>query len=100
MDGVPGAVELPVDAGDALLLVESCVHGSCVRTLPGCRKTILLRYGPDPNTGWKAPAEVLARLSSESRALISSEPAEPVEPQRDKEGKVLLDHHGRARPKL
>ena len=100
MDGVPGAVELAVEAGDALLLVESCVHGSCVRTLPGCRKTLLLRYGPNPDAGWKAPAEVLARLSTEARALISPEPAEPEEPQRDDKGKVVLDHHGKARPKL
>jgi hypothetical protein len=97
MDAVPGAVELAVEAGDALLLVESCVHGSFVRTLPGCRKTILLRYGPDPDSGWKAPPEVLASLSQEARALISPEPDEPVEPELDAEGNVVLDHHGRAR---
>ena len=77
MDGVPGSVELTVEAGDALLLVESCVHGSFVRTLPGCRKTILMRYGPnnDQGTGgWKAPTKVFDRLSPAQHALINPEP--------------------------
>ena len=43
MDGVPGAVELPVAAGDALILCEGCVHGSGIRTLPGCRRFIVIR---------------------------------------------------------
>ena len=99
MDGVPGAVELPVAAGDALILCEGCVHGSGIRTLPGCRRFIVIRYGPDPESGWKAPAEVLARLTPAQRALISAEPEKPPEPEVDEEGKVVLDHHGRPRPK-
>ena len=95
MDAVPGAVELTVEAGDALLLVESCVHGSGIRTLPGCRKTILLRYGPDPKSGWKAKPEVFDRLSPAARALIYPEPEEPPEPELDAEGKVKLNHHVR-----
>jgi hypothetical protein len=32
MDGVPGAIELPTEAGDALILSELCTHGSNART--------------------------------------------------------------------
>ena len=99
MDGMPGAVELTCEAGDALLLVESCVHGSAVRTLPGCRRTLLIRYGPSAKGGWKAPPEVFARLSPEARALIDSEPELPPEPELDGEGKPVLNHHGQANAK-
>jgi hypothetical protein len=90
MDGMPGAVELAMEAGDALLLCESTTHGSTVRTLPGHRRMCLLRYGP-ANTiatahapeGWQAPPEVFARLSAEAKAVISPHPAEPEPDVRD-----------------
>ena len=78
MDGVPGAVELGVEAGDALLLAEACVHGSCMRTRPGCRRTLLIRYAPSAAGAWQAPAGMWRRLSPEARALIAP-PAEPDE---------------------
>ena len=77
MDGMPGAVELGMEAGDALVLAEACVHGSGMRTLPGCRRTMIIRYAPSAAGAWKAPAEVLQRLSGEARALVSAEPATP-----------------------
>eukprot|EP01047_Picozoa_sp_COSAG01_P052321 COSAG01_NODE_5491_length_4227_cov_18.588178_4_plen_448_part_00 len=97
MDGVPCAVELTMQAGDALLLVESCLHGSSVRTLPGCRRTVLLRYGPRDKGGWRAPDHIFERLSPQARSLIHHEPAQlPTEGELelDESGQVRLDHHG------
>jgi hypothetical protein len=62
MDGMPGAIELPMKAGDALILNELCTHGSTVRTIPGHRRMCLLRYSPKETLasahaplGWEAP---------------------------------------------
>lgn len=99
MDGVPGSVELTARAGDAVLLVESCLHGSCVRTLPGCRRTLLLRYGPREKGGWQAPYHVFQRLSPPARALIHPQPAAAVDPAElapDAGGRVRFHHHGDA----
>ena len=83
MDGMPGAVEVPCDAGDALVLCEAAVHGSLVRTLPGSRRVVLLRYGLAENGAYKPFPEVLARLGPEARALVDSEPELPDEPLGD-----------------
>eukprot|EP01043_Picozoa_sp_COSAG02_P019903 COSAG02_NODE_970_length_15551_cov_4.985698_13_plen_85_part_00 len=62
MDNMPGAIELPMEAGDALILNELCTHGSNVRTIPGHRRMCLLRYSPKETLasahapkGWEAP---------------------------------------------
>ena len=80
MDGMPGAVEVTVEAGDALVLCEAVTHGSLVRTLPGSRRFVLLRYGPHPEDAWRPPPNVLSRLGPGARALVSSEPDMPEEP--------------------
>jgi hypothetical protein len=79
MDNLPGAIELTMQAGDALLLCEACVHGSGVRTIPGARRFMVLRYGPDPQNAWQLPAACLARLGPDARSLVSSTPAAPKE---------------------
>ena len=83
MDGMPGAVEVPCDAGDALVLCEAAVHGSLVRTLPGSRRFVLLRYGLAENGAYTPSPEMLARLGPEARALVDSEPELPDEPGSD-----------------
>jgi hypothetical protein len=85
MDGMPGAVEVPCEAGDALVLCEAATHGSLVRTLPGSRRFVLLRYGPDPKGAWRPPPEIRARLGPEARALVSSESELPEEPIGDEQ---------------
>ena len=62
MDGMPGAIELPMKAGDALILSELCTHGSNVRRISGHRRMCLLRYSPKDTAasahaplGWEAP---------------------------------------------
>ena len=77
MDGVPGAIELTTQAGDAVLLVESCIHGSTVRQIPGARRMVIIRYGPDPDEAFRAPPELFGRLGPGARALIAPEPAAP-----------------------
>lgn len=62
MDGVPGAVEVTMEAGDVLIFVDSVVHGSTIRQIPGARRNILISYGPDPTKAWQAPAELFERL--------------------------------------
>jgi hypothetical protein len=79
MDGVPGALELTTKAGDAVLLVESCMHGSTIRQLPGARRYIVIRYGPATGDTFAAPPELFARLGPRARALIAPEPAAPAE---------------------
>ena len=81
MDGLPFGVELTMEAGDALLLCEGLAHGSGVRTIPGFRRWMTLRYGPDPDNAWQLPEECLARLGPGARALVSSEPEAPTEPE-------------------
>ena len=90
MDGVPGAVELTMEAGDALLLCEAVVHGSGVRTLPGARRFMVLRYGPDPGNAWKLPVEVLGRLGPGARGLLSPEPEEPEPEEPEPQAKAKL----------
>ena len=61
MDGVPGAVEVTMEAGDALIFVDCVVHGSTIRQIPGARRNILVSYGPDPENGWRAPPALFER---------------------------------------
>jgi ectoine hydroxylase-related dioxygenase (phytanoyl-CoA dioxygenase family) len=42
--GVLGAVELHMEAGDVLLFVDCLTHGAAVRTNPGVRRTVWHRY--------------------------------------------------------
>ena len=46
MDGVEGAVEINLSAGDCLLFVDCLTHGSTKRRLSGARKAVLFRYAP------------------------------------------------------
>jgi hypothetical protein len=85
MDNMPGAVELTMQAGDALLLCEACVHGSGVRTIPGARRFMVLRYGPEiGDNAWNLPAECLGRLGPGARSLVSSTSEEEDEATRPK----------------
>eukprot|EP01046_Picozoa_sp_COSAG06_P060449 COSAG06_NODE_12863_length_1319_cov_1.013934_2_plen_95_part_00 len=50
-----------MEAGDALIFVDSVVHGSTIRQIPGARRNILVSYGPDPEKGWRAPPALFER---------------------------------------
>jgi ectoine hydroxylase-related dioxygenase (phytanoyl-CoA dioxygenase family) len=78
MDHLPGAVEVHVRAGDALLFVDAMMHGGSSRTNPGERRVVILRYGPPwvrSRFGYTYSDELLARLTPERRRILR-----PVEP--------------------
>jgi ectoine hydroxylase-related dioxygenase (phytanoyl-CoA dioxygenase family) len=46
MDRLPGAVEIYLKKGDALMFVDALAHGASTRTNPGERPVVIYRYGP------------------------------------------------------
>lgn len=78
------AVEIHMNAGDALLLNDFAVHGSAERTNPGERRTVIFRYVPHiygHRWAYVPSDELLARLTPAQRALV-----QPVTPQRPPKG--------------
>ncbi|MFM7321764.1 MAG: phytanoyl-CoA dioxygenase family protein [Armatimonadota bacterium] len=82
MDDLPGAVSVPLRAGDALLFVDGLMHGGSSRTNPeGERRVTIFRYGPSwaaTRFGYTASDTLLARLSPERRRIL--QPVPPVVP--------------------
>lgn len=79
MDSLPGAVEMHGKAGDALMFVDSCMHGGSSRMNPGERRVIILRYGPpwaSTRFGYRWSDDLLARLTPERRHVL--QPIPPV----------------------
>lgn len=73
VDGVEGALRIYMDAGDAIVFVDACCHGSAEKTTPGERRFSVYRYGSTWNrTRWcYAPsAELLARLSPYAAGIV------------------------------
>ncbi|WP_189425188.1 phytanoyl-CoA dioxygenase family protein [Devosia pacifica] len=73
VDGIAGAVEVHLKAGDALMFVDAIMHGSARRTNPGQRRMTVYRYGPSwgyfrhdmvPSKG------LLERLTPERRRIV------------------------------
>lgn len=46
VDGIAGAIEVHMQAGDALCFVDAIMHGSAARTNDGQRRIAVYRYGP------------------------------------------------------
>ncbi|MDB6170112.1 MAG: hypothetical protein JWM88_2976 [Verrucomicrobia bacterium] len=73
VDGVPGAVEVQMKAGDAIVFVDATCHGSAKRVNPGERRIAVYRYGSSWNRtrwGYHASPELLARVNSFARKLV------------------------------
>lgn len=73
VDDVEGAVEVHLEAGDAVLFVDGIMHGSAKRVNAGQRRIAVYRYGPS----WgmfrhrvRPSEELLARLTPERRELV------------------------------
>ena len=84
-EGMEGAVEIHMDAGDALLFVDACCHGSAKRVNPGQRRICVYRYGPSWGMfrhPYRPSRALLDRLTPERRRIVW--PHEPVkrEPNR------------------
>lgn len=76
MDTLPGAVEIHAKAGDALMFVDSLMHGGSSRTtVKGERRVIILRYGPSwvrTRFGYTWSDALLSRITPQQRAILQS----------------------------
>jgi len=73
VDGVAGAVEVHLRAGDALVFVDSTCHGSAKRVNSGERRISVYRYGSSWNRtrwGYHASPELLARLNPFAKKIV------------------------------
>jgi len=84
VDGVTGAVEVYMKAGDALLFVDGISHGSAMRKNEGMRRIAVYRYGPSWTNfrhGYQPSPELLARLTPLRRKIVQPQIPLPREPQ-------------------
>lgn len=86
LEAVPGAEEVHLEAGDALLFVDSVMHGSATRTNDGERRFAVFRYGPSwgvSRRGYEPTDDLLDRLTDDQAALVKTwgtvEPKSPPE---------------------
>ena len=73
VDRMPGAIEVFMKAGDALLFVDACSHGSARRVNPGERRITVYRYGPSWGNfrhGYEPSPELLERLTPGRRQIV------------------------------
>ena len=73
VEGTEGAVEVHMSAGDALVFVDACCHGSARRVNPGERRISVYRYGSAWNRtrwGYEPSEALLARLNPFARQLV------------------------------
>jgi len=73
VDGIVGAQEVHMQAGDALLFVDAINHGSARRTNPGERRIAVYRYGPSWGFfrhPYRPSMELLERLSPQQRSIV------------------------------
>lgn len=73
VDGAPGAIEVHLNAGDALVFVDSLAHGSARRVNPGMRRLCIYRYGPAWGMlrhRYRPSDELLARLGERERGIV------------------------------
>ena len=72
-----GAIEVRLNAGDALLFVDALMHGATERTNPGERRVVIYRYGVSwsrTRHGFEYSEELLARLTPERRKILQPDP--------------------------
>ncbi|MBL4806523.1 MAG: phytanoyl-CoA dioxygenase family protein [Rhodobacteraceae bacterium] len=72
-DGIEGAIEVHLNAGDAVLFVDAIMHGSARRTNAGKRRVAVYRYGPSWGYfrhPFRPSAELLERLTPRQRSII------------------------------
>jgi hypothetical protein len=85
VDGAEGAIEVHLEAGDAILFVDGISHGSARRVNAGERRIVVFRYGPSWGN-FRHPYQVsdalLQRLTPEQRHIV--QPQRPIkrEPNR------------------
>jgi hypothetical protein len=85
VDDVEGAIEVHLEAGDALLFVDAISHGSARRVNPGERRIMVYRYGPSWGNfrhPYQASQELLQRLTPRQRGVVCPQPSIKREPNR------------------
>lgn len=85
VDGMPGAVEVHLKAGDALLFVDAIMHGSATRVNQGQRRISVYRYGASWGN-FRMPyypsKELLERLTPQRRQIVLPQQPIPRQPNR------------------
>lgn len=72
-ENMTGSLEVYLDAGDALLFVDSLCHGSAKRTNKGERRIIVYRYGPSWGFfrhPYRPSKDLLKRLTKFQRKIV------------------------------
>ena len=85
LDEVEGAIEVHLNAGDALLFVDAIAHGSAARVNAGERRISVFRYGPSWGNfrhPYAPSPEFLDRLTPARRKIVQPQPATPRVPNR------------------
>ena len=86
MDALPGAIEVHMNAGDALLFTDAIMHGGSSRaSIDGERRVIILRYGPSwgvSRFGYRWSDQLLERVTPERRRIL--QPVDPIETGSDR----------------
>lgn len=85
VDDVEGAIEVHLEAGDALLFVDAISHGSAKRVNPGERRIVVYRYGPSWGNfrhPYRASMEMLERLTPRQREVVCPQLPVKREPNR------------------
>jgi ectoine hydroxylase-related dioxygenase (phytanoyl-CoA dioxygenase family) len=76
-NNIPGAVEVHLKAGDAIMFSDAINHGASARTNPGERRVVIYRYGPSwGNTrhGYRYSEELLDRVTPSQRKILQPIP--------------------------
>jgi len=74
VDGMTGAIEVHLKAGDAILFVDSIMHGSAKRVNDGQRRILVYRYGPSWGFfrhAYRPSDELLGRLTPAQRQIVA-----------------------------
>ena len=85
VDNVEGAIEVHLNAGDALLFVDAISHGSAKRVNAGERRIAVYRYGPSWGNfrhPYRVSKELLQRLTPPRRKIVCPQTPIRREPNR------------------
>lgn len=85
VDDTEGAIEVHLEAGDAVLFVDAISHGSAKRVNSGERRIVVYRYGPSWGNfrhPYSASQELLARLTPRQRSIVCPQTPIKREPNR------------------
>lgn len=83
VDGITGAVEVHLQAGDAILFVDAIMHGSAARTNQGQRRIAVYRYGPSWGFfrhPYRPSQGLLDRLSPRQQQIVMPHKPQQVPP--------------------